>query len=681
METVSKRGDHLALRWIFLCSLFLSATSLSLQAVAGPYPPAAGKPHSTAIHKDDPAFVAWATGWENYVPGEDVDATFRTPEKAVGKTASTSFDIVSLGRDGQISMTFEPPIQNGEGWDFAVFENSFDDTFLELAYVEVSSDGTNFIRFDNDSLTPYPVGGFGSVDPTNINGFAGKYRQGYGTPFDLHDLAVKKEVQSGLVNLARIEYVKIIDIVGDGTYLDTSRDVIYDPYPTIGSAGFDLDAIGVRYQNPSPEGSNNPPDQPTLSLPADTASDVPLAPTLRTESFSDPDPGDVHLLTRWQISNAADFSQLVLDVSSHSFLTSLAVPASLLSEEATYYWRVTFYDGEAAESDWSKPFWFKTTVTSNDSNADGIPDNQALEPGSIVDLNEDNTFDVLQIGDEFKSLKTFDEGGQMAVSIKDSKNISQIASIESIDPSAISNTTNRPDNMPLGLLSFNLKVDNSGGPYTVTVYLSQAMPPAAKWYKYDPMNGWQDYSAHATPSANRRSVTLQLQDGGPGDADGVKNGVMVDPGGVGYSSSPSPPSGSEAGFGGGGGCFIATAAYGSPLEASVEILRNFRDVYLMPYGIGRAFIKTYYRYSRPMADFIAKHDTLRTAFRIGLLPLIAFSYTAINFGVITGAIVFVLILVLPIIVVLFCRWGVRGHSVNTCSLVPHGAPVQGDSDL
>jgi len=122
-----------------------------------------------------------------------------------------------------------------------VFENSFSDTFLELGYVEVSSDGVNFFRFGNDSLTESPVGGFGAVDPTDIGGFAGKYRQGYGTPFDLALLIDT----SGLLDTNNVKWVRIVDIVGDGGCLDTSGDVIYDPYPTMGSAGFDLDAIGV----------------------------------------------------------------------------------------------------------------------------------------------------------------------------------------------------------------------------------------------------------------------------------------------------------------------------------------------------------------------------------------------------------------------------------------------------
>lgn len=217
-------------------------------AQAGPYAPAAGQEGSTAIHMDDPAFVGWATGYENYLVGDACSESWQTPEKALGKAVGSSLDVVSLGRGGQITLTFAKAITNGDGDDFAVFENGFSDTFLELAWVEVSSDGEHFFRFDNDSQTPGPVGEFGSVDPTNITGLGGKYRQGYGTPFDLEDLAGV----SPLLDVTHVGYVKLVDIVGDGTGLDTGGDVIYDLYPTSGSAGFDLDAIGVIHAVPEP---------------------------------------------------------------------------------------------------------------------------------------------------------------------------------------------------------------------------------------------------------------------------------------------------------------------------------------------------------------------------------------------------------------------------------------------
>ncbi len=215
---------------------------------AGPYAPAAGQRESTAIHMDDTRFVDWADGWEDYNVGTYVNAQWQTPEKALGKAAGSNFDIVSLGRGGEITLTFSTPIMDGPGWDFATFENSITDVFLELGYVEVSSNGTDFFRFENYSLTAIPVNGFGAVDPTDITGYCSKYRQGYGTPFDLSELVGVSE----LLDVNDVRYVKIVDIVGDGTYFDTSGSVIHEPYPTVGSAGVDLDAIGVIHAVPEP---------------------------------------------------------------------------------------------------------------------------------------------------------------------------------------------------------------------------------------------------------------------------------------------------------------------------------------------------------------------------------------------------------------------------------------------
>jgi subtilisin family serine protease len=74
--------------------------------------------------------------------------------------------------------------------------------------------------------------------------------------------------------------------------------------------------------------------------------------------------------------------------------------------------------------------------------------------------------------------------------------------------------------------------------------------------------------------------------------------------------------------GGGGGCFIATAAWGSALHPKVELLRTFRDQHLLTNGPGRLFVKTYYAFSPPVAEYIAHHEQLRTITRWALTPLV-----------------------------------------------------------
>ncbi len=225
--------------------------------------PTAESPGSTAIHMSSNSILAWADGYLDVQYGTDVDTAWMTPEKALGPAEGTSFEIVSLGRGGQITLTFPNGIGDRPGADFAVFENAIDDDFLELAHVEVSSDGTNFVRFPNYSYTAANVLSFGSVNTRLIYGLAGKYRQGYGTPFDLNELRIAYNAQLAgntdfssifatsltnnfpLLDLNHITRVRFVDIVGDGSAREAAGFVIYDPYPTTGSAGFDLDAVGV----------------------------------------------------------------------------------------------------------------------------------------------------------------------------------------------------------------------------------------------------------------------------------------------------------------------------------------------------------------------------------------------------------------------------------------------------
>ena len=227
--------------------LFFSFTSLW-----GQFPGKVGTLGSTAIHKDSSVFTSWATACTVYRGFQDISSENKAKANAgdslmaTGKAGANGS--LSLGDGGYAILTFAHPITNTSGADFAVFENAFDDQFLELAFVAVSSDGLNYVRFPATSYLQnlVQIGPFDAIsDPSKINNLAGKYRAMFGTPFDLEEL---KGIEA--LDINAITHVKISDVVGSinpsyASY-DQYNNVINDPFPTpFASCGFDLDAVGV----------------------------------------------------------------------------------------------------------------------------------------------------------------------------------------------------------------------------------------------------------------------------------------------------------------------------------------------------------------------------------------------------------------------------------------------------
>ena len=225
------------------------------------FAPAAGFSGTTAMYKDNSEFIAWATSVEiqrgfirlDFPENGYVD--YGTPENALGKSDGNP-NVVSLGDGGVAVLQFDRAIANGTGYDFAVFENGFfkeensEWAFLELAFVEVSTDGVHYVRFPAVSEIPTEeqTGAFTPLNARYIHNLAGKYTEFYGTPFDLDEVAVPaKENQ---VDVNNIHFIRIVDVVGtlnpDYTNYDSKGNPINDPFPTpYASGGFDLDAIGV----------------------------------------------------------------------------------------------------------------------------------------------------------------------------------------------------------------------------------------------------------------------------------------------------------------------------------------------------------------------------------------------------------------------------------------------------
>lgn len=239
--------------------LFFMLMAMVPVVVWAQFAPAQDKLGTTAMHADSSAFVAWATGVEvvhgpmNIAnPGLGVTGANYPDDNALGYPEGT-FGVVCLGDGGMATLTFASPICNGPGPDFAVFENGFanaqnpDLWALELAFVEVSSDGEHFFRFPaySNTQTTTQLANGGTIDPSQIHNLASKYGAMYGTPFDLDEVE-----DNELLNKNRITHVRLVDVVGSidplyATY-DCQGHVINDPWPTpFASSGFDLDAVGV----------------------------------------------------------------------------------------------------------------------------------------------------------------------------------------------------------------------------------------------------------------------------------------------------------------------------------------------------------------------------------------------------------------------------------------------------
>lgn len=231
-----------------LLLIFLAFYTIGLKAQFGT---PAGTVGSTAIHADSNCFIDWAStahiikGFRDISTQDSGFVDVGSAESACGPAKQNG--VVSLGDSGVAVVQFFNAIIDGPGFDFAIFENAFNDTFLELAHVEISNDGKTYYKFPSTSLTQFKkqIGAFDGIYTEKIHNLAGKYRFPFGTPFDI------SELDSIYPNLPEEFYfVRITDVIGsinpDWATKDHLGNIINDPWPTpFISSGFDLDAVGM----------------------------------------------------------------------------------------------------------------------------------------------------------------------------------------------------------------------------------------------------------------------------------------------------------------------------------------------------------------------------------------------------------------------------------------------------
>ena len=364
------------------------------------------------------------------------------------------------------------------------------------------------------------------------------------------------------------------DTDDDGDRMPDAWEIENDLNPLVNDAGIDADGDGATNFEEYEAGTGPhfyedqfPPEAPALLRPADNAL-VSLTPELMTDEFYDSDPEDVHAQSRWQIFRADD-NFCVLDVTSHSAHTTLKVPKLILEEDTDYIWQVQHINSREGQSEWSQAGTFRTDFIDYDPNGNGIPDDQEVLVDQ--DLDENGVIDSEQ--SDIKCVHSAAEDVQIGVSVKDSENAATIVSMEiedALEALMTANSMATPKSIEFGLIDFKILVDAPGDETVVTIHLSRAARERGKLYKYDPINAeWLDYSDYAQFSPNRRVIYLTLKDGGFGDADGIENGIIVDPLTVGTDSDMNEGSGSSDSkiedfmdrILPNVGCFISTAVY------------------------------------------------------------------------------------------------------------------------
>ena len=364
----------------------------------------------------------------------------------------------------------------------------------------------------------------------------------------------------------------------DNDGLQDAWELLYGLDPLTNDANEDPDGDGIvnidefaNETDPTTFDTNLAPNQPEIYSPANQSM-VDLIPVLEAGPFFDEDLEDYHTGTQWQIY-VEENDLCVLNINTGISLTSLSVPRLILSENTSYYWRVRYFDTAGSPSKWSEPAYFVTDANFADANNDGVPDHQEVE--GIQDLDGDGIDDANQ--SNIMVLKSEVGDANIGISVKESTTVLELISVEAEEPQEMqSNSVGdvpSPEDIPFGLIDYKIIVKQPGDEAFVTIYFSEAAPEGSIWYKYDPVESvWYDYSAYSEFSEDRKSVTVLVKDGGFGDLDGIENGIIIDPAGIGLNSAANGAI-TTSSSGGGGGCFISAAALKDPSFPSINLFQ------------------------------------------------------------------------------------------------------------
>ncbi len=257
--------------------------------------------------------------------------------------------------------------------------------------------------------------------------------------------------------------------------------------------------------------------------------------------------------TQWRIYREAD-NLCVFDATVTPATNQIQIPRLVLEKDTPYIYTARYIGVSDKTLEWTpKQNFIDTNIMAEDADTNGIPDEQ--EADAQVDTDENGTPDILQ-KNMYSIRSATREEEHIGLSLEKGHNVVSIEAVETIDLSElpISEDVSVAPEMPLGLINIRLLVRVPGDQAQITIHLPDIEESTEAgwgylWYRYDAIHGWKD--ASESISNDGKTKTLKLTDGGEGDVDGVKNGIIV--------TQSGPANTPAQGIGGGGSsraCFI-----------------------------------------------------------------------------------------------------------------------------
>ena len=330
------------------------------------------------------------------------------------------------------------------------------------------------------------------------------------------------------------------DSDSDNDGLSDHDEMVYGTDPldpdSDGDGALDKDEIDA---GSDPLAASQGPGIPEPVSPENQAAPTELPVELLVAYGQDADAG-LHQSTRWQVAYDEDFSVLVMDIVSDTSLLALALPVQLLAGETGYFWRARFIDTREMPWSWSGVLSFTSPANGyEDENGNGLPDDQepSGDVGSVPSATQGWQEDLYWLDTEDNG-----QGEAQQTCLRLSDDNSSLVYFGQIQEGEIQEAS--PDGLVTAPFSVKIDVLEPGTSTLIQLYFSPALSDASdnetiKVYKYDTINGWVEYTdgwveyiSDTDEHDSLTLVTLEIVDGGKGDADGVENGVIVDPVGI-----------------------------------------------------------------------------------------------------------------------------------------------------